>query len=73
MVFLRGRTALHHVMLCQGRQRSHRSRARPPGPHVVDRRRQSPPVYGRRHYPFPPGHSALNRQHTEFHSPQSGP
>ena len=65
---------------CRSRGRSDAGRSRcepsaydrPPGPHGVDRRRQSPLVYGRRHYPSPPGHSALNRQHTEFRSPQSG-
>ena len=45
---------------------------RPPGPHGVERRRLSPPVFGRRHYPPPSGRSALNRQHTEFRSHQSG-
>ena len=29
-------------------------------------------MFGRRHYPSPPGCSALNRQHTEFRSHQSG-
>ena len=45
---------------------------KPPGPHGVERRRPSPPVFGRRHYPSHPGCSALNRQHTEFRSHQSG-
>ena len=45
---------------------------KPPGPHGIERRRPSPPVFGRRHYPSPPGRSALNRQHTEFRSHQSG-
>ena len=45
---------------------------KPPGPHGIERRRPSPPVFGRRHYLSPPGRSALNRQHTEFRSHQSG-